>query len=152
MQTFDYYVSGIKLNHQVPRFETAALQAHQATTVKLNDWLQTYPLTVLIFAELRGESALLKPDAMEGVQLAYVSKLPLDILKTLNQKDAIILSDESLSVSESYGALDERTGKIIPSLVVIGASGNCLAHHASPTLNTPKIPQLLSLLEGIRLD
>ena len=40
MLTFDYYVSGIKLNHQVPRFETPALIEGKETSVKLNDWLQ----------------------------------------------------------------------------------------------------------------
>lgn len=152
MLTFDYYVSGIKLNHQVPRFETPALIEGKETSVKLNDWLQTHPLTVLIFNELSEKSILLNSDAIKGALIAYVSKLPMDVLKSLKLKAGIILSDEALELCESYGALDERTGKIMPTLVAIGASGQCLAVHASKNLNGPNKAQLLSLLEGILLD
>lgn len=149
MMTFDYYVSGLKLGHQVPRFEVSALDQGQETRVTLNDWLQTYPLVVLIFTDDLRQAPLLAPGAIDHVQLAYVSKLPLKTLQALNINDGLICSDERHALLESYGAIDERTGKIIPSVVAIENTGNLRAVYRSHTLNAPSKEQLLRLLEGL---
>lgn len=149
MTAFDYYVSGIKLGHQVPRFEATALESGREIPVKLNDWLQSYRVSVLIFQDLKEVTPLLSENTLKDVKIAYVSKLPIDILKTLHTKDACVISDEPLTIIESYGARDERTGHILPTIVVVGASGQCVAHVASEAIKSLNNDQVKRLLDAL---
>ena len=148
--TFDYYVSGLRLHHQVPRFELEGLKNGQAITVTLNEWLQTSQRVILIFSGALDQGRpLLTEEGFKDTQVAYVSALPISTLKALNLKEGLILSDASRDVLESYGAIDERTGAILPSVAIIHSSGELEAYLSTRTLDRMDSASLKALLDRI---
>ena len=148
--TFDYYVSGLRLHHQVPRFELEGLKNGQVITVTLNEWLQTSQRVILIFSGTLDQGRpLLTEEGFKDTQVAYVSALPISTLKALNLKEGLILSDASREVLESYGAIDERTGAILPSVAIIHTSGELEAYLSTRALDAMDSASLKALLDRI---
>lgn len=150
MDVFDYYVSGLKLFHQVPRFTKKAMENALAVDVTLNDWLQSFHYTVLLFdPQLNPNSSCIKSDEIDQTIVAYVSLERLQTLKHLGIKNGLIVSDASHTLSESYGVLDALNGALDPAIVIIKNSGQLVHMATGPAVFPVDASAVRALLKKI---
>jgi len=124
MEPFDYYVSGIKINHQVPRFEKEAYENGEIQTFNLNDALEKSDYVALVFIEgILNKKACIKASPGPSLTLVYVSLEDISMIQKNGPKDALIVSDKTHQLSALYGVLDEHTHQIYNTVAVIKNTG-----------------------------
>ncbi len=115
MEPFDYYVSGAKVHRQVPRFKADLVTKAGPASFDVNHALNDGPF-VLIFTDQA--SHLLNWDLPFNAYIV-VRETP----ENIKPGKLPVISDASLTVAESFGVLNEKTGRFIPSVFGIKASG-----------------------------
>lgn len=145
---FDYYVTGLKIGHQVPRFDKPALEKGHATDISLNAWISDGKRVVLIFLKtLSKETPVLDQNVIDGAITAYVSKFSPQTLIDLGLSHGRIVTDEDLTLCESYGMLD--SGKTItPGVVVIESTGVCRLIYQNAAFKAPSKDALNALIHA----
>lgn len=114
MENFDYYVSGAKVERQVPRFEAKLISAQGLETFSVNQALNNGPF-ILIFGD---ESSIVSQELDIPTYLVV-----RDDASKVSVKNTPIILDTNLAIAESFGVLNEKTGLFIPSMFGIKASG-----------------------------
>ena len=115
METYDYYVSGIKIAHQVPRFDAPCLLKGDITTFSVNHALSEGPF-ILIFSD--------RADLQVSLEFPVPVYLVVrDEISTLQPGGLPVIADTALNIAESFGVLNEKTGLFIPSVFGVKASG-----------------------------
>ncbi len=140
IEAFDYYVSGVKVGRQVPRFE-CPLIGGDVDTFNLNHALEKGPF-ILIFLE--GDETI--PSLKLDMPIYGVSR---ERFEAVTPQAVPVLVDTSLAIAESFGVLNEFTGRFIPSIFGISASGACafkLEGVKVSTLNLNALKPVLSAL------
>lgn len=128
MEPFDYYVSGVKINHQVPRFEARAIMDGNLIDFNLNDWFGKKPLTILVFFDqLLEDSSVIQASKDENFQLIYIALDDINVLKKSSIKEGVVISDKTHQISNLYGVLDEHTHALYNSLILIKNTGQLKA-------------------------
>jgi hypothetical protein len=115
MEPFDYYVSGVKILRQIPRFKADLVTLNGPTSFDVNHALNEGPF-VLIFTDQASHS--LNWDLPMNAYIV-VRETP----ENITPSQIPVISDATLTVAESFGVLNEKTGRFIPSVFGIKASG-----------------------------
>lgn len=114
MEHFDYYVSGVKVGRQVPRFEAVLISENGQETFSVNQALNEGPF-ILIFGDINEVL-----DFKLEIPVYFVVR---DEASKIESKGRSIIADTSLEIAESFGVLNEKSGLLIPSVFGIKASG-----------------------------
>ena len=145
---FDYYVTGLKIGHQVPRFDKHALNQGQPEDVSLNAWISAGKRVVLVFLKtFSKETPILDKHAIDGAITAYVSKFSPQTLKELGVTHGLVVSDEDLTLCESYGML-QADKTITPGVVVIESTGACAILYQNAAFKAPSKDALNALIHA----
>ena len=115
MEPFDYYVSGVKILRQIPRFKADLVTLNGPASFDVNHALNEGPF-VLIFTDQASHS--LNWDLPMNAYIV-VRETP----ENITPSQIPVISDATLTVAESFGVLNEKTGRFIPSVFGIKASG-----------------------------
>lgn len=126
MTPFDYYVSGLKIHHQVPRFQGKALINGTITDFDLNDVFETTSMIAVVFIDQMIEKkALIAESFNEDLTLIYISLDDINQLKKTVQSPSLIVSDKTHEIAHLFGVLDEHTHRIYNTVVLIKNTGQC---------------------------
>jgi len=115
MEPFDYYVSGVKILRQIPRFKADLVTLNGPASFDVNHALNEGPF-VLIFTDQASHS--LNWDLPMNAYIV-VRETP----ENITPSQIPVISDATLTVAESFGVLNDKTGRFIPSVFGIKASG-----------------------------
>jgi hypothetical protein len=115
MEPFDYYVSGVKILRQIPRFKADLVTLKGPQSFDVNHALNEGPF-VLIFTDQASHS--IKWDLPVNAYIV-VRETP----ENITPSQIPVISDATLTVAESFGVLNEKTGRFIPSVFGVKASG-----------------------------
>lgn len=133
---YDYYVSGIKINTQVPRFEATFIATHTRVTQTLDRILNDYEGCFIAFypseftAELPAFLARFEACA-QGYPTVYfvaIGPNPSPVLEAyLASQPAYpsvhFVANANRQIGEAYGILNETAGQFEPALFFVRKSG-----------------------------
>lgn len=133
---YDYYVSGIKIHTQVPRFKTHMYHQHSLHERSLDALISSHDAVILAFYphDFTPESAAfltsLSALASSHPTVAFVAlssdshhahKVFLDSLSDVER--LYVIGNPSLAIGEAYGVLDAEEGLFKPALFRIEPTG-----------------------------
>ena len=153
---YDYYVSGIKIHTQVPRFTAPMRHQHSVHERALDALISTHDAVVLAFypydftPEAQTFLNRLAASANQHKDVAFVA-LSSDsdyahkvFLETCQHVESLyLIGNPALDIGEAYGVLDEDQGSFKPALFRVEPSGLLTRFQQAERLSELNIEALL---------